>query len=159
MLKFKNMIQWHLEKRLIKELKPHPHNPRQISKDQMRHLAMSMETYGFIDKPAINTDNTIIGGHQRVTYWKKEGHKEIECWLPSRTLDDKEVEKLMLRLNRNHGEFDYDVLANSFDVPDLLDCGFLPDELELNCGDIETDDKPGEPDPKKKSCPNCGHEL
>jgi ParB-like chromosome segregation protein Spo0J len=153
------MIQWHLEKRLIKDLKPHPNNPRQISKDQMRHLATSIERFGLIDKPIINLDNRIIGGHQRVTHLKSEKAKEVECMVPDRILEDKEVDELMIRLNRNHGDFDYDVLANAFDIPCLLDWGFLPDELELSVTDIETDDKPGEPDPKKKTCPNCGHEL
>lgn len=94
-----------------------------------------------------------------MTHLKAEKTKEIECMVPDRILDEKEVDELMIRLNRNTGEFDYDVLANVFDVPCLLDWGFLPDELELDCGDIETDDKPGEADPKKKLCPNCGHEL
>lgn len=157
-LKFKNMIQWHLEKRLLKDLKPHPNNPRQISKDQQRHLAISIEKFGLIDKPIINLDNRIIGGHQRVTHLKNEKTKEVECMVPDHLLDEKQVDELMIRLNRNTGDFDYDILANVFDVPCLLDWGFSPDELELNYTDIETDDKPGEKDPKKKSCPNCGFE-
>jgi hypothetical protein len=159
MLKFKNMIQWHLEKRSIKDLKPHPNNPRRISKEQMRQLAICIKKFGLIDNPVINLDNCIIAGHQRINHLKNEKVKEVECKVPDHQLEEKEVEELMLRHNRNHGDFDYDVLANVFDVPCLLDFGFTADELELDCGDIETDDKPGEPDPKKKSCPNCGHEL
>ncbi len=152
------MIQWHLEKRSIKDLKSHPNNPRQLSKDQERHLRTSIDKFGLAEKIIINTDNTIIGGHQRINVLKTMKEKQVDCWVPERTLDGKEAEELLIRLNRNHGEFDYDVLANSFNVPDLLDWGFLPDELELAYSDIETDDKPGEPDPKKKTCPNCGFE-
>ena len=79
--------------------------------------------------------------------------------IPDRLLEEKEVEELMIRLNRNHGEFDYDVLANVFDIPCLLDYGFNVDELELDLKNMQTEDKPGEPDPKVKTCPNCGHQL
>lgn len=136
------MIKWHLETRLIKDLKPHPKNPRQLSKDQARQLGTSMWAYGLVEKPVINTDNMIIGGHQRIQMLKSMKIKECECWVPDRALLEREVDELNIRLNRNHGEFDYDILANSWDVPDLLDWGFHPEELELIAIDpLESEDK------------------
>ncbi len=152
------MIQWHLEVHPINTLKPHPKNPRQLSKDQARHLRTSLDKFGLADKPIINTDKTIIGGHQRIQILKSMKAKTVECWVPDRLLDEKETEELCLRLNRNHGAFDYDILANEFDLSDLLDWGFPMEELELiEPKQIESEDK----DKKKKlkSCPKCGHEY
>lgn len=100
-------------------------------------------------------DDTIIGGHQRIEVLKKCKVQDVECWVPNEMLDEKQVEELCLRLNRNHGDFDYDVLANEFDLPDLIECGFTVEELQLDLGDEITEKKAK----KKKNCPNCGHEL
>jgi ParB-like chromosome segregation protein Spo0J len=113
-----------------------------------------MERFGLIEKPVINLDNTIISGHQRIQILKKQGTKEIECWLPDRHLTDKEVDELLIRLNKNHASWDYDLLANSFEVPDLIEYGFTTDELEVTIPDEKP--KKGK---KKKECPNCGHEF
>jgi hypothetical protein len=64
----------------------------------------------------------------------------------------------MIRLNRNHGEFDYDVLANVFDVPCLMDWGFSPNELELDYSDVETEETITKTK-ALKTCPKCGHEF
>ena len=65
------MINWKLETVLIKDLKNHPKNPRYISKDQFRHLENLINKFGLIDKPIVNLDRTIIGGHQRIQILKK----------------------------------------------------------------------------------------
>lgn len=153
------MIEWHLENRLLKDLKPHPKNPRQLTKDQERHLSSSISKFGLAEKIIINTDNMIIGGHQRFQILKKRKEESVDCWVPNRELTEQEVDELCIRLNRNHGEFDYDILANNFDVPDLLDWGFRPEELELiDPDEIESEDKQ-EKKKKPTICPSCGHEF
>jgi ParB-like chromosome segregation protein Spo0J len=151
-------INWKLEKRKIKELKNHPKNPRKMSKHDAEHLQKSLQKFGLIDKPIINTDNKIIGGHQRVSVLKKMGIEEIECYVPDLYLSDGEVDELNIRLNRAHGDFDWDILANDFESADLLEWGFLIDEL---VGDEpeEIGSKEEEPKDKKTKCPNCGHEF
>ncbi len=153
------MIKWHLETRQIKDLNPHPKNPRQLSKDQERHLRTSIDKFGLAEKIIINTDNTIIGGHQRISILKSMKEKEVECWVPERQLNDHEAEELCIRLNRNHGEFDFDILANQFDIPDLLEWGFSVDDLDM--GDFEEIESEESKDKKKKltTCPQCGHEF
>jgi DNA modification methylase len=89
--------------------------------------------------------NIIVGGHQRVKVAKDLGFKDVPCVEVSLTLD-KERE-LNIRLNRNTGEWDWDSLANYFDVSDLLEWGFTDDDLqfkepELVEGKIEDDEIP-----------------
>ena len=151
------MIEWHLENRLIKNLKLNPKNPRQLTKDQERHLRSSIDKFGLAEKIIINIDNTIIGGHQRIRILKTMKIKETECWVPNRELTQEEADELCIRLNRNHGDFDYDILANQWSVCDLLDWGFKPEELELlDPDEIESEDK-DEKKKKQTTCPSCGH--
>ena len=125
-------INWKLEKRKLSSLKDYDKNPRFLSKDQFEHISHSLNTFGLIEKPIINPDGLIIGGHQRKNVLKKLGVKEVECWVPDRALDDREVEELNIRLNKNTGEWDFDILANEWNLKDLLDWGFTQEELALD---------------------------
>ena len=130
------MITWKIQTVKLKDIKKHPSNPRTISHEQVAHLTTSMDKFGLIDKPILNSDQVLIGGHQRIAILKKQGVKEVECQMPDRLLSEDEVKELMIRLNRNHGEWDFDLLANNWDVPSLLDFGFSPEDLDL--GNFET---------------------
>lgn len=130
------MIKWHLETRAIKDLKPHPKNPRQLSKDQERHLSASIDKFGIIEKPIINIDGTIIGGHQRLKVLQKEKVKEVECWVPDRELNAPEIDECNIRLNKNTGDWDWDILANQWEVTDLMEWGFTENEI-MEFSDIE----------------------
>ena len=152
-------IKWKVEKRQIKELTPHPKNPRKLSKHDANNLQVSIEKFGMIDKPIINQDNVIIGGHQRVEVLKLQKMKTVECWVPDRMLDEKEVNELNLRLNRNQGEFDWDMLANEFDLDLLTDSGFTAEEMLGFTGEEAIESAVEGKGKKKKMCPQCGHEF
>jgi DNA modification methylase len=153
-------MQWHLEKRNINDLKDHPKNPRQLSKHDAEHLQKSIDKFGLIDKPIINLDNQIIGGHQRKSILKKLKIKEIECWVPDKQLDEKQVEELNIRLNKNTGDWDWDVLANEFDVDNLMEWGFTAEELiDAPITEIESteeDDETLEPGEDKDAITKLG---
>lgn len=147
-------VEWKIEKRKMSELKDYHKNPRKLTKTQANTLKKSLAKFGLIDKPIINTDNTIIGGHQRKAILEEE-FEEIEVFVPNRKLKEKEVEELNIRLNQT-GDFDWDILANEFDLYDLLDWGFDSKDLQIDC-----EEEPSK-EPKEKTsklCPNCGHEF
>lgn len=125
-------MEWVLVKKKIRDLKPHPRNPRKLSKHDYEHLQKSLDKFGLIDKPIINTDDMIIGGHQRIAVLKKSGAKEVECWAPKATLSEKEIDELNIRLNRATGEWEWDTLANEWEVNDLLEWGFTEEELSID---------------------------
>lgn len=152
------MINWHLEVLPIKDLKEHSKNPRQISKEQFKHLEGLIKKFGLIDKPIVNKDYTIIGGHQRVKVLRKMKVKTVECWVPDQQIPDEDVEHLLVGLNLNQGKFDYDVLANEFEVVDLLKWGFNEEQLM----GITDEEEVAEQKSKKKkttTCPSCGNEF
>ena len=149
-------MKWHLESRKLSSLKEYEKNPRQLSKSAYAHLKKSLEKFGLVDKPIINTDNTIIGGHQRVKVLRDMGVKEVECYVPETQLTPKEVEEFCIRLNKNTGSWDHDILANEWEAIDLVDYGFTQEELADSFKDDMKDDGDGE-EPTK--CPACGKKM
>ena len=125
------------------------YNPRQLSDDQYKHLKDSISRFGLVDPIIINKNKDrkgiIIGGHQRVKVARTMGIKEVPC-VEIDLVYDKERE-LNVRLNKNTGSWDYDILANTFDIDELLDWGF--DDKELSLGDIEFEDETKEEIPKE----------
>jgi hypothetical protein len=156
------MINWHLEVLPIKSLKDHAKNPRQISKEQFQHLEALIAKFGLIDKPIVNKDWTIIGGHQRVKILKKMKAKTVECWVPDEQLEQGEIDRLCIGLNLNQGSWNVDCLANEWDAVDLLEWGFTEEQLFGKSEPLENElsDENGEEKEKKtKKCPECGHEF
>lgn len=148
---------WQLEKRDIQDLKKYLKNPRTLTKREADKLKESLSKFGVIDKPIINADNTIIGGHQRISVLEEMGYREIECWVPTDILTEKEVEELNIRLNRNHGEWDLDILANEFDEDDLIEWGFT--EFEIPSPKIGDDDISSPETCDEDKCPTCNQKL
>ena len=140
-------INWTLRTFRLDELTDYYKNPRSLSEKEFKQLKTSLDKFGMIDKPIVNLDaaNTIIGGHQRKHVLEATGVKECECWIPDRELSEKEVEELNIRLNKNTGSWDFDTLANEFELDDLLDWGFDKGELDL---DLWADDAPEDVEPQ-----------
>lgn len=151
-------ITWHSQIRKIADLNPAPYNPRQLTKKQAEDLGKSLDKFSLAEPIVINLNNTIIGGHQRVTLLKLKGVTEIDVRVPDRELSIEEEQELNLRLNANVGEFDWDALAN-LDKDLLVEVGFDPKELEYN---LEGEGSSQESPEKKKrmvTCPECQHEF
>ena len=107
------------------------YNPRQLTKEQFKYLKESIDRFGFVDPIIINKNkdrkNIIIGGHQRCKVAKEMGIKEIPCL--ELDLDYDKERELNVRLNKNTGDWDFDLLANHFDIDELIDWGFDNKEL------------------------------
>lgn len=129
-------IIWHNEKRRVNELIPYEHNPRQMTEKQVEDLKASLQKFNLVEVPAINTDNMILAGHQRMKILQLlgRGDEEIDVRVPSRTLTPDEVREYNIRSNANTGSFDFGVLANSFGFEELVDWGFDKKELEKGFG-------------------------
>tara|TARA_R100001443_G_scaffold11427_3_gene20997 strand:- start:5593 stop:6183 length:591 start_codon:yes stop_codon:yes gene_type:complete len=118
----------------IRDLKQAEYNPRQLTEQQHKELVESLEKFGFVDPILINKNksrkNVIIGGHQRVKVATMLGIAKVPCVELDLSLE-KEKE-LNVRLNKNTGEWDWDMLANNFDTDDLLNWGFIEQELGVD---------------------------
>ena len=107
------------------------YNPRQLTTEQYKHLKDSIERFGLVDPIIINKNkdrkNIIIGGHQRGRVATDMNISEVPC--VEIDLTQERERELNIRLNRNTGEWDYDILADMFDVEELTDWGFNETEL------------------------------
>jgi len=124
---------WHTESRKIKDLKEHEKNPRKITKEQMEKLKQSLKSFNYVETIVINLDNTILAGHMRIKALKAlgRGKEEIEVRVPNRQLTTKEAEEYLIRSNKNSGEWDWERLANEWEIPDLFNWGFTEEELQV----------------------------
>jgi site-specific DNA-methyltransferase (adenine-specific) len=123
-------LQWRTEARKVDDLVPNAKNPRSLSAKQKADLEASITKFNLVEIPAVNTDNQVLAGHQRLKILKAlgRGQEEIDVRVPSRILTKEECEEYMLRSNRNTGSWDFELLRE-FDTAFLLDIGF--DDVDL----------------------------
>lgn len=117
---------WKTERRKISNLAPYKHNPRRITEEETAQLTKSLEKFDLVEIPAVNTDGTIIAGHQRLTIMKAlgRGPEVVDVRVPSRKLTEAELKEYNLRSNKNTGEWDFNILSNQFDQTMLTEVGF-----------------------------------
>ncbi|HQU08172.1 MAG: hypothetical protein B7W98_00255 [Parcubacteria group bacterium 20-58-5] len=134
-------LTWRTEKRKISQLIGHPKNPRKMDEAQMRNLQESISRFNLVEIPAIDTDNTILAGHQRLKAMQLvgRGEEEIDVRVPNRALTTKEREEYLLRSNQNTGSWD-DELLKAMDMDLLLDVGFGDEELQALFDDVDVID-------------------
>lgn len=115
----------------VATLKPAAYNPRTWDENAKQQLKESLSRFDVIDPLIVNgaaaRRNTVIGGHFRLEVAKELGYTEV----PVVYVDIPEIQheqELNLRLNRNTGEFDWNLLAE-FDQQLLDEVGFSDEEL------------------------------
>lgn len=120
------------------------YNPRKITGDEFQQIADSVKRFGFVDPIIVNANKSrkdiVVGGHQRLKVARHLGLKKIPTVEVDLTVD--EEKELNVRLNKNSGDWDQDLLAEHFDKGDLLDWGFgdyelLDDEWQSDIESIE----------------------
>ena len=141
-------LKWQTEQRKINDLIPYEGNPRKMTEEQATQLKKSLEKFNLAEIPAINTDNKIIAGHQRIKILQMlgKGNEKIDVRIPNRKLTDEEFREYNLRSNKNTGSWDWDMMAN-FDEELLLEAGFEDNEIDKMFDlkkdeDIEEEDAP-----------------
>lgn len=125
-----------LRKIKIADLVPASYNPRKALKPgdkEYEKIKRSIEEFGYCEPVIVNSDMTIIGGHQRVTVLKDLGYSEIDCIVID--IDKTKERALNIALNKITGEWNKELLADL--IADLQDSdfdvtftGFDPPEIE-----------------------------
>lgn len=148
----------------LSKLKLLERNPRTISKDQMQKLCDSIKSDpDFLKcRPVLVNSKSILAGrelivyagNQRVRAAKKLKMKEIPCIIEC-DLDDDVMKKRTILDNKTFGEFDFDQLANEYDIEMLLDCGFNAEEILGDLSDTVGENIVEEEKKKVKQCPHC----
>lgn len=136
------VLEWKTIKVKLSDLVEYDKNPVQISDREALELSKSMAKFGTVipyvaaAPPNGKKKIPLVDGHQRkivsVQINKLPADTLVDTRVPNRPLTEKEKQELIIRLRKNTGEFDFDKLANFFDVDDLLAWGFSEAELGLD---------------------------
>ena len=120
----------------VTELKPAAYNPRKKLKPgdkEYEKIKNSIKEFGFADPLVVNSDMTIIGGHQRLTVAMDLGYTEVPCAVVN--IDKTREKALNIALNKITGEWDENMLADLLKDLEASDfntalTGFEPPEME-----------------------------
>lgn len=125
-------------------LKPSEYNPRELTKKQYEDLKKSLTKFGLVEPVLVNMhkgrENIVIGGHQRLRIWSEMGNDTVPCVEVKLPLA-KEKE-LNVRMNKNGGQWDWDLLANNFNPEELIDWGFEADDVLKELTDEDAEEEP-----------------
>lgn len=128
--------------RKLSEIKKLPNNPRTIKKADMERLKKSIKDNPdyFEARPIILSNRTgdlvILAGNQRYEAAKALGMDEVPTFLLEGLTEARERE-IIIRDNVSNGDWDFDILANEFDIEELEEWGVdnfktgLSDEKEI----------------------------
>ena len=136
-----------MESKLVKisEVKLNPNNPRQIKDDKFKNLIKSIKDFPEmlnIRPIVVNEDMVILGGNMRFRACKEAGLKEVPVIVANNLTEDQQRE-FLIKDNVSGGEWDWDLLANEWEVEQLEEWGldipvdFKAEELEAEEDDYE----------------------
>lgn len=116
----------------IKDLVRADYNPRKINPKELDDLKESVVKFGITEPCIVNInserENIVISGHQRLTILEELEKEKAPCIEVDLSLEDEK--ELNIRMNKNGGSFDENLLNEFFDKADLIDWGFKEDEFE-----------------------------
>ena len=117
----------------IKDIKSNPNNPRVIKDDKFQKLCESIKAFPKMLelRPIIvNDDMIVLGGNMRLKALKHLGLTEAPVIKASDLTEDQQ-RQFIIKDNAGFGEWDWDMLANEWDVQELESWGIdLPIRME-----------------------------
>jgi DNA modification methylase len=124
----------------INEVKVNPNNPRLIKDDKFKKLVQSVKEFPeMLDiRPiVVNADMVVLGGNMRLKACKEAGLKEVPIIMADKLTEDQQRE-FLIKDNVSGGEWDWDILANEWEVEQLEEWGLdIPINLETELEAVE----------------------
>ena len=127
----------------LKDIKPNPDNPRVLRGDKFQKLKQSITEFPkmmSLRPMVVDSDGIILGGNIRYRALQDLGFKEIpNDWVKrAEELTEDEKKRFIIADNVGFGDWDWDTLANDWDVVDLEAWGLeIPGFDEGNDEDLE----------------------
>lgn len=126
----------------IKDIKPNPLNPRFIRDKKFEDLKRSIQDLPqmlSLREIIVDEDCIVLGGNMRLKALKELKFKitDVVMW---KGLSEDEKKEFIIKDNANYGNWDWDILANSFDETELKRFGlnvWQPQEVIEEYNDYE----------------------
>ena len=107
----------------IKEIKTNPNNPRLIKDHKFKKLVKSIKEFPEMLKLrpiVVNKEMVVLGGNMRLKACVDAGLKEV--WIAKAwELTPEQEKEFIIKDNVGFGEWDWDMLANDWDINNLDD--------------------------------------
>jgi hypothetical protein len=130
----------------LSEIKLNKHNPRDISKENLEKLKKSIQDFPEMleTRPLIiDENNVVLGGNMRLRALRELGFEEIKVKQVTNWSEEKKKE-FIVKDNVGYGEWDWEMLANEWDVELLSDWGLDIPDWESSVKDINNADEHSE---------------
>lgn len=124
----------------ISKVKPNQNNPRFIKDSKFLKLVRSVKEFPEMLKLrpiVVNKDMVVLGGNMRLKACKEAGLKEVYILIADELTEQQEQE-FIVKDNVGFGEWDWDTLANEWEVKELEEWGL--DGFPFDA-DEQTDEK------------------
>jgi len=131
----------------LKDIKPNPNNPRVLRDDKFQKLKQSIKEFPkmlSLRPMVIDENNVVLGGNMRLRALQELGFTDIdEAWVKrSSDLTEEEKKRFIIADNVAFGEWDWDTLANDWEVVDLEAWGLdIPQFIAVEEEVVEEEEK------------------
>jgi hypothetical protein len=122
-----------IEQIKISDIKPNPSNPRLIKDDKFSKLVKSIREFPQmmeIRPIVVNDDMVILGGNMRWKAAKEAGMKAVPV-IKAADLTEEQQREFIIKDNVGFGEWDWEQLANEWDVQQVEDWGLDVPEFNI----------------------------
>ena len=122
-----------IQKLKISEVKLNPNNPRLIKDDKFTKLVQSIKDFPEmleIRPIVVNSDMVVLGGNMRLKACKEAGLKEVPIIIAD-NLSEEQQREFLIKDNVSGGEWDFEMLAEDWDVEQLEDWGLEIPTFEI----------------------------
>jgi DNA modification methylase len=126
----------------LSDIKLNPNNPRLIKDDKFTKLVQSIKDFPeMLDiRPiVVNSDMVILGGNMRFKACKEAGLKEVPIIIAD-SLTEEQQREFLIKDNTSGGEWDFEMLANEWDVEQLEEWGLDVPNFDSEVLEAEEDD-------------------
>lgn len=120
----------------VQTLRANPDNPRVIRDDKFKKLVQSLRDFPAmleLRPIVVNAQHVVLGGNMRLRACQEAGLQEVPVII-AHTLTPEQEREFIIKDNVSFGEWDWDVLANKWDVDALASWGMdiptFPDDKD-----------------------------
>jgi ParB-like chromosome segregation protein Spo0J len=143
-----------IEKLPISKVKANPNNPRIIKDEKFKKLVKSIQEFPQmleIRPIVVNEEMLVLGGNMRLKACQEAGLKEVHI-IKASELTEEQQKKFIIKDNVGFGEWDWDNLANQWEIDKLEEWG-------LDIPGFQSSQEVEQEEVKEESqevCKNCG---
>jgi len=122
----------------IKDIKSNPNNPRVIKDDKFHKLCESIKAFPKmleLRPIVVNDDMVVLGGNMRLKALKHLGLTEAPVIKASELTEDQQ-RQFIIKDNAGFGEWDWNILANEWDVQELEQWGIDIPGFDINSDEL-----------------------